>query len=233
MCGTISPYASLCFYLLFSLVENFYSELAEGSDRLQPMASSMLVERMAFDSLELQAQHGLQLESATANIHHATVISSNLWSANSVARFHPAALEAVNINTSESWLVVSLKLDLTLQAMYKAVDRPVPAAGETDGSSGTDISGSSSTDVTGGGSSAGVSSSSSSSSVGASVAASIKPSSAAGDAGSGVKSSWATQALKLPPRTLHRQGTWLFARGPLPKGPSSNLHLPWRVLSWW
>lgn len=30
---------------------------------------------------------------------------------------------------------------------------------------------------------------------------------------------------------LHRTGLWLFARGPLPAGFSSQLHLPWKVLA--
>lgn len=200
-------------------VENFYTEISEGSEGLQKMASSMLVDRMALDALEMQAVHGLQLESATADIHHATVISSNLWSAESVARFHPAALDDVNVNTSKSWLVVSLKMDLSLHTLYKIVDKSVPHDTELDAVSNT----------TGGNKSEVVATPAEAEPVAAAPAVA-----AAADSvlGSGKQSS-GKQAVKLPPRTLSRQGTWLFARGPLPKGHTGNLHLPWRVLSWW
>jgi hypothetical protein len=34
-------------------------------------------------------------------------------------------------------------------------------------------------------------------------------------------------------QVLTKQGAWLFVRGPLPRGFSSQLALPWRVLGWW
>ncbi len=34
-------------------------------------------------------------------------------------------------------------------------------------------------------------------------------------------------------QVLYRSGSWLFARGPLPRGFSSQLHLPWRLLAVW
>ncbi|MEW5298430.1 MAG: hypothetical protein WDW36_001554 [Sanguina aurantia] len=205
-----------------SAVENFYTEIAEGSEGLQPMASSMLVDRMALDALEMQAVHGLQLESATADIHHATVISSNLWSAESVARFHPAALDDVNVNTSRSWLVVSLKMDLSLHTLYKIVDKPVPSDSELDALS----------NVTGGHKSE-VATPAEGEPVAAAPAVAAADRVLGSSKQSSGKQSSGKQAVRLPPRTLNRQGTWLFARGPLPKGHTGNLHLPWRVLSWW
>eukprot|EP00197_Chlamydomonas_leiostraca_P006323 CAMPEP_0202863712 /NCGR_PEP_ID=MMETSP1391-20130828/4235_1 /ASSEMBLY_ACC=CAM_ASM_000867 /TAXON_ID=1034604 /ORGANISM="Chlamydomonas leiostraca, Strain SAG 11-49" /LENGTH=354 /DNA_ID=CAMNT_0049543371 /DNA_START=164 /DNA_END=1228 /DNA_ORIENTATION=- len=46
-----------------------------------------------------------------------------------------------------------------------------------------------------------------------------------GESGEGGKSAGTQQ--------LARRGAWLFARGPLPRGASQNLNLPWRVISWW
>lgn len=44
-------------------------------------------------------------------------------------------------------------------------------------------------------------------------------------------------AAKLPfmPTTgkvMLREGSWLFVRGPLPRGAVAELKRPWRVLSW-
>lgn len=86
---------------------------------------------------------------------------------------HPAPLQ-VEVNTSNSWLVVTVHFEATVRAQYETGGQ----AGEAEGGGGE---------------------------------------------GEGV----------IKTCTMQKRGAWLFSRGPLPRGGSKTLSLPWKVVAWW
>ncbi|KAG2452534.1 hypothetical protein HYH02_002772 [Chlamydomonas schloesseri] len=220
-------------------VPMFYEAVAANDlDTLRRMASSKAVEAVERDRRRLLEESGLVVRSVSAHVTHAAIGGVNLWGPASMRAFAPEWLEP-STSDSEGG---SSSGDGSKQR--KGQPQPAkPEAGPGKGAAGA----------------AGEASTSGSSTEATAAAASSKKSSRTAD---DMTKSWLVMVVSLDVKldvtyglvgvnaggdggssastgdmeassVVRRHGTWLLARGPLPKGAVNNLDSRWRVLAWW
>ncbi|KAG2445970.1 hypothetical protein HXX76_000573 [Chlamydomonas incerta] len=218
-------------------VPTFYEAVAANDvDTLRRMASSKAVEAVERDRKRLLEESGLVVRSVAAHVTHAAIGGVNLWGPASMRAFAPEWLEPSTSGSSGS---------SSSSGSKRGKKQPEPAKAEA--GAGKDAAGEAST---------------SGSAKKDAAAASSKKSSSSSSSDDDVTKSWLVMVVSLDVKldvvyglvgvqgsggdggsgnsadmeansVVRRHGTWLLARGPLPKGAVNNLDSRWRVLAWW
>lgn len=160
-----------------------------------------IVASLRCSAIELESDHRLLVRSIDTRMRHIAISGVNLWGPRSIRTLTPSWLSKITPESSLSWLVISVRVDVALQveleregadaSSHSGAEEALPRPDAEDSMP--------------------------------------KPRLAATFAGAGM-SGQAPAPLQL---SLDRRGTWLFARGPLPKGDVPSLDSKWHVLAWW
>ncbi|KXZ56020.1 hypothetical protein GPECTOR_2g1572 [Gonium pectorale] len=97
----------------------FYEAVGKGDEEaLRAMATTKVVEAVKRDRQLLLDEKRLGLSSATVTVQDALLGHANLWGAESVAAFDQEWAASVGPQTTKSWLVLAVYLDVKLSCTY-------------------------------------------------------------------------------------------------------------------